>query len=32
MNDCSRQYKDGKLTMEEMLAFMHGTKSPAPQQ
>lgn len=24
--------KDGKLTREEMLAFMHGTNSPVPQQ
>ncbi|WP_346731062.1 EF-hand domain-containing protein [Bradyrhizobium sp. 35] len=24
--------KDGKLTMEEMLLFMHGTKSSVPQQ
>ncbi|MEH6952824.1 EF-hand domain-containing protein (plasmid) [Nitrobacter sp. NHB1] len=24
--------KDGKLTMEEMLAFMHGTRSSVPQQ
>ena len=23
--------KDGKLTLEEMLAFMHGTRSPLPQ-
>ncbi|WP_442868291.1 hypothetical protein [Bradyrhizobium sp. CCBAU 53415] len=24
--------KDGKLTQEEMRAFMHGTRSPAPPQ
>lgn len=24
--------KDGKLTQEEILAFMQGTRSPAPQQ
>lgn len=24
--------KDGKLTMEEMLGFMHGTRSSVPQQ
>ncbi|MBR0722333.1 EF-hand domain-containing protein [Bradyrhizobium manausense] len=24
--------KDGKLTLEEMLAFMHGTRSSVPQQ
>ncbi|WP_349629063.1 hypothetical protein [Bradyrhizobium sp. RP6] len=24
--------KDGKLTLEEMMVFMHGTKSSAPQQ
>lgn len=24
--------KDGKLAMEEMLLFMHGTKSSVPQQ
>jgi EF-hand domain pair len=23
--------KDGKLTLDEMLGFMHGTRSPVPQ-